>query len=349
MKKPYRAVLVGCGGMSGAWLTPLRDYFSDRVEMVGLVDLFPEAAVRRAQEFGLAGIHTGPSLESALEATRPDLVFNCTIPEAHFATCATALRAGCHVLEEKPLAANLAEGRQLRDLAAAVGRTLAVIQNRRYLAAAVAARQALRDGVIGRVNALYVDFFLGPRFGGFRETMQHPLLLDMAIHTFDQSRFLAGLNARRVFCQEFNPAGSWYSNGASATASFEMAGGAFFSYRGSWCARGFPTAWAGDWRILGEKGTLRWDGEGKIEVERIDGTWDGKSFFEPVEKISISPAPLEKRQLEHAGNIGEFLDALDAGISPQTAAADNLHSMAMVEAAIASSEKGEPVILADDE
>ena len=331
--------------MSGGWLSAVRDHYADRVEIVGLVDLFEKSAVARAAEFGLQGRWIGSSLEEALRATRPELVFNCTIPEAHAATCLTALEAGCHVLVEKPLAGTVAEGRGLGQAAARAGKILAVIQNRRYLPGAVAVRQALTEGVIGTVNALHVDFFLGPHFGGFREEMAHPLLQDMAIHTFDQARFLAGADAQRVVCHEFNPPGSWFSAGASATAMFEMSRGIHFIYRGSWCARGFPTHWAGAWRIIGDKGTLLWDGEESIEVERVDGSWDGKKFVEPVEKITLAPAALEKGQQQHAGNIGEFLDAIDAGTLPQTAAADNLKSLAMVEAAVDSAQRGEAVVL----
>ena len=220
MPRPYRTLLAGCGSISAAWLTDLRDHFSARVEIVGLVDLHIETAKKRAAEFDLAGAWTGTLLDEALAELQPDVMFNCTIPEAHASTCATALRGGCHVLVEKPLAGTVAEAQSLIAIAAETGKCLAVIQNRRYLAGAIAARRALAGGVIGRVHSLYADFFLAPRFGGFREAIAHPLLLDMAIHTFDQGRFLTGLNATRATCHEFNPSGSWFAHGASAIATF---------------------------------------------------------------------------------------------------------------------------------
>ncbi len=340
MKQRWKAVMIGCGGMSGAWLAAVRDHFADRVEIVALVDLRLEAANAKAAEFQLSDAWTGTSLEEALQAKRPDLAFNCTIPEAHAATCATALRAGCHVLVEKPLAPTVEEGRELCRIAAEAGRILAVIQNRRYLTGAVAVRRSLENGDIGAIHSLYADFFLGPRFGGFREEMKHPLLLDMAIHTFDQCRQFLGRNAERITCHEFNPPGSWFAQGASATAFFEMQGGACFSYRGSWCARGSNTAWAAGWRILGEKGTLLWDGEETITVERVTEPWDGKSFVEPVQRLEIPAASLGAAGQGHAGNLGEFLQAVDTGTLPQTVAADNLHSLAMVEGAIESARRG---------
>lgn len=287
MQSVYRTLLVGCGSMSGAWLTPARDHFSDRIEIVGLVDLNLDAARKRAAEFGLDKAWTGASLDTALAELKPDILFNVTIPEAHHATCKAALLAGAHVLVEKPLATTVAEARELLDVSAKTGKLLAVIQNRRYLSGIKAVREALDSGVIGPVHTIYADFFLGPRFGGFRDQMKHPLLLDMAIHTFDQARFLCGRETLHTTCHEFNPAGSWYAHGASAVATFEMTGGVVFNYRGSWCARGHKTSWEASWRIIGENGTMLWDGEDSITVERVTPATAGQGFFEPVESLTI--------------------------------------------------------------
>ena len=334
--------------MSGAWLQNVRDYFSDRVEIVGFVDLNAENAARRAAEFGGGKAQSGISLDAALRDLKPEVVFNCTVPEAHLGTCRQALLAGCHVLVEKPLAMSVAESRELIRLSEQTGCRFAVIQNRRYLPGANTARRALSQGAIGAIHTVCVDFFLAPHFGGFRETMDSPLLLDMAIHTFDQGRYLTGLNPRKATCHEFNPPGSWFAHGASAVAIFEMTGGVVFNYRGSWCAQGFPTSWAGAWRIIGEKGTLLWDGENEVVAERIDGTWDGKAFIQPVGKVTIPPVSLAPAQTGHAGNIAEFLDSLDSGGNPQTVACDNIRSLAMVEAAISSARSGMPSVIADD-
>lgn len=74
---------------------------------------------------------------------------------------------------------------------------------------------------------------LAPHFGGFREEMDNVLLLDMAIHTFDAARYVAGRKPLTVYCVERNPKGSWYRHGASANAIFEFSDDIVFSYRGS--------------------------------------------------------------------------------------------------------------------
>ena len=39
-----------------------------------------------------------------------------------------------------------------------------------------------------------------------------------------------------------------------------MGDGVIFNYRGSWCADGARTSWEAAWRIVGERGSLVWDG-----------------------------------------------------------------------------------------
>ena len=342
MSKYYRVVLVGCGSITKAWLTACREHFSGRVEIVGFVDLRPEAAQARAGEFAPQA-WTGTSLPEALLTLKPDVVFNCTIPDAHLATTTAALEAGAHVLTEKPLAANLAAALSLRATASASGRTLAVIQNYRCVRGARTIRQALSSGQIGRLHTVNVDFFIGAHFGGFRDEMEHVLLLDMAIHTFDASRFFSGADPLSVYCHEFNPQGSWYAHGASAHAIFEMTNGVVVSYRGSWCADGLPTPWNSSWRFIGERGTLLWDGAEGIRAERVTGEWNGKDFHQPVEAVDIPLLPDVPAKAGHAGMIGEFLDALDAAAAPSTAVSDNIHSLAMVEHAILSAKSGRKV------
>ncbi len=66
-----RAVLVGCGAMSKAWLEALRQV--EGVTVSGLVDIDPARAEARAAEFGLHGVVIGSDLEAILDKTKPKL------------------------------------------------------------------------------------------------------------------------------------------------------------------------------------------------------------------------------------------------------------------------------------
>ena len=183
-------------------------------------------------------------------------MIDLTIPEAHCEVTCAALEAGCHVIGEKPMAASLAQARKMIRASEKSGKMFMTSQSRRYDSNLDTAQTILRGGKLGTVSVINCDFYIGAHFGGFRDEMDSPLILDMAIHHFDLARYFTGLDAVSVYAREFNPRGSWYRGDVAATCIFEMNNGAIFTYRGSWCAEGFPTSWNGDWRFVGDKGTL---------------------------------------------------------------------------------------------
>ncbi|MBU1336372.1 MAG: Gfo/Idh/MocA family oxidoreductase [Alphaproteobacteria bacterium] len=342
---PFRAVLAGCGSMSKGWLSAIAEHplLKGRIDIVGLVDLHLPTAQARAAEFGLSEIAIGTDLDAVLATTRPDLLFDVVVPSAREDVVTTGLRHGCHVLSEKPMAATLAAGQALIAQAKAAGRVHAVVQNRRFISGIRRIRRLIESGALGEITALHCDFFIGAHFGGFRDEMEHVLLLDMAIHTLDAARFMAGVAPRAVYCLETNPRGSWYAHGAAANAIFEFDDGIVFNYRGSWCAEGANTSWESAWRIIGTKGTLTWDGEDAFEARTVVGD---TGFFRDLQAIEV-PAPADIDQTHgHASVIAEFLDAIEEGRSPETASNDNIKSLAMVFAAIESARTRQRVLIA---
>lgn len=339
MKTPMRVVLAGCGSISGAWLKPATQM--PDIQFVGLVDKNEEAARNRAAEYKLEGVAIGVDLRKVLKATRPDIVFDCTIPDAHVSVALEALRQGCHVLGEKPLADSLANARRIVKAAEKAGRLHAVIQNRRYDANIRRVRKFIESGAVGSLTSLNSDFFIGAHFGGFRDHMKHVLLLDMAIHTFDAARLLGGGDPVSVYCKEWNPAGSWYDHDASAVAVFTMSNGLVYTYRGSWCAEGLNTTWECSWHAVGTKGSVRWDGAKDMKAQRpVSG---GQGFIVPCEDVPMAEADAEARIGGHAGLIADFVDCVRTGRMPETVCSENIKSLAMVFAAIESAAKGKVV------
>src|SRR5439155_16799517 len=143
------------------------------LEIVGLVDLNRDAAERRASEFGLDRATIATDLAPVLDQTKPDAVFDCTVPEAHVHVTLTALSHGCHVLGEKPLADSMDNARRAVAGAREASKIYAVIQNRRYDAHIRRVRHFLTSGAIGRITTIHSDFYIGAHFGGFRDRMEH--------------------------------------------------------------------------------------------------------------------------------------------------------------------------------
>jgi predicted dehydrogenase len=331
--------------MSKGWLSAIAEHplLKGRIDIVGLVDLHLPTAQARAAEFGLSEIAIGTDLDDVLATTRPDLLFDVVVPSAREDVVTTGLRHGCHVLSEKPMAATLAAGQALIAQARAAGRVHAVVQNRRFISGIRRIRRLIESGALGEITALHCDFFIGAHFGGFRDEMEHVLLLDMAIHTLDAARFMAGVAPRAVYCLETNPRGSWYAHGAAANAIFEFDDGIVFNYRGSWCAEGANTSWESAWRVIGTKGTLTWDGEDAFEARTVVGD---TGFFRDLQAIEVPVTADIDQTHGHASVIAEFLDAIEEGRSPETASNDNIKSLAMVFAAIESARTRQRVLIA---
>jgi predicted dehydrogenase len=331
----YRALIVGAGGMGRAWGRNLKE--CEQTEVVGWVDIRPEVAQEAADQLEFAGIYAGDDLSKAIAETRPDFVVDVTIPEAHRDVTLQALAAGLPVLGEKPMAHSMEAAREMVAASEKAGRLYMVSQSRRY-DPRIHAYRRLIEQEIGTLGILNSDFYIGAHFGGFRDEMPSPLVLDMAIHTFDAARCLSGADAVAVYCEEFNPSWSWYQGDACATAIFEMTGGLRYTYRGSWCSEGRHTSWESEWRAVGPKGTATWDGHSQIVAEVVTQTGGFHSQFETRTPDIAANVPQGI-----AGSLRDFLNALQTGATPMGECHDNIKSLAMVFAAIESSATGQRV------
>ena len=339
MHSELKCVLVGCGSISDTWRRGAADL--EGLTMAGFVDLDLEAARNSAAAWNAAAAQVSDDLEATLRLVQPDVVFICTVPEAHHDVTLTALAHGAHVLGEKPLANNLEEARRMVGAAEAAGRLFAVIQNRRYNSNIRRLRAFLASGALGPLTTVNSDFYIGAHFGGFRDSMPHVLLADMAIHTFDAARYLTATEAQSVYCHEWNPAGSWYEGDASAVAVFQMGGGIVYTYRGSWCSEGLHTSWECEWRIVGTRGSVTWDGANGFRAQVTRGD---EGFMRPLADVALPEIALSPEQTgSHGGLIRDFLRAVREGGSVETVASDNIHSLAMVHAAIDSAARKMPV------
>ena len=330
-----RAIVVGAGGISKAWFRPLK---VERVQVAAVVDLDLARALAAVETWKLAGARASDDLAKTLRETHADFLVDLTVPESHAKVTCAALRAGLHVVGEKPMASSMAEARRMVRASEAAARLYMVSQSRRWDARHEALARAVRAGRLGRLTTVHCDFFLGAHIGGFRDAMESPLVLDMAIHHFDMARMISGKDAVSVWCEEFNPAGSWYKGDAAAHAVFEMTGGVRFVYRGSWCAEGCDTSWNGNWRVIGERGTILYEND---EDPRGEVVAKRRGFRYPKKALKVPPAPMKFTGMH--GALREMLRFLRTGRRPPCECHDNVQSLAMVFAAMESSRKGRRV------
>jgi predicted dehydrogenase len=328
----YRAVVVGAGGISRAWFPPLAE---EKVEVAAVVDLDRERAEAAIDTYALPRAIASDDLARTLRDTDADFAVDLTVPEAHAEVTCACLRAGLHVIGEKPMASSMAEARRMVRAAEKADRLYMCSQSRRWEPRHDAAARTVAGGKVGRLTTVNCDFFLQANFGGFRAEMPSPLILDMAIHHFDLARMMSGADPVAVYAEEFNPPDSWSQGDNAANCIFEMTGGVYFVYRGSWCAKGCPTSWNGNWRLIGTKGTLLYEQDEPAHGEAV--TSKTKGHRGPHRKIRVTKSPIKKTYMH--GALAEMLRFLKTGRAPQTEGHDNIKSLAMVFAAMESSRK----------
>jgi predicted dehydrogenase len=168
-----------------------------RSKLEGLVTHDPAKAARY-------GVPSWISLDAALEAVHPDAVYVATPVALHAAQSIAALRAGAHVLCEKPMALNHADASGMVTVAHETGRTLGIAYYRRMYPKIERARALIEAGAIGRpvfAEATCHSWFYPE--DGARAWLIDPKLAgngplrDIASHRIDVLAYLFG-PARRV-------------------------------------------------------------------------------------------------------------------------------------------------------
>jgi len=201
-----------------------------------------------------------------------------------------------------------------------------VAQNYRYRPFVKTLKKLVASNLYGPPGQARVAFYKAPHFGGFREEMDQPLVVDMSIHHFDLMRHILGVDPISMMGRTWNPDWSWFKGDASAAFILEFGGGVQVIYHGSWCTTGSETSWSGDWRI-----------------ECADGVvvCQNDVIYEPLEEVAIEPMTrTDQDYLLH-----EFYLAVTEGIAPATNGRDNLKSLGMVFGAVKAARAGQIIEL----
>ncbi|MFB7800800.1 Gfo/Idh/MocA family protein [Isoptericola sp. NPDC056134] len=236
-----KVTILGAGAIAGAHVEAVRALAAHGgpggVEVTHVVDVDAD----RAAAFAAAHLvpHHSTDLQALLDAGEVDVVHICTPPSVHLQAAVAALRAGAHVVVEKPAVLSLAEAdalaaaeRQAID-AGLPGRFTQIVQHR-FGAGIQRLRRLLDDGTLG---AAYVaqcdtlwfrtpDYFAVPWRGRF-DTEGGGTTMGHGIHQFDlllavlgpwtEVRAMAGRLARHTDTEDVSTALVRFASGTMAT------------------------------------------------------------------------------------------------------------------------------------
>jgi predicted dehydrogenase len=322
--------LVGCGGIT-SW--HLKAYQAARYNVVAFCDVDRKRAEKRRDEFFPDAVATD-DIKKVLHNGNVEVVDIATHTPVRPPLVEAALRAHKHVLSQKPFVVDLDVGERLADLADRQGVKLAVNQNARWAPHFSYIREAVHAELLGSIDGVHGDVHWDHSWvkGSAFESIRHLILFDFAIHLFDFLTTVMGdVAPRSVYASMTRSATQTVGPALLAQASIE-----------------YPSTQA----------TLVFDGNtrfGRLDRVFVGGSRGAISSSGPnqdKQHVELTTAKgVARPKLKGAwfpdgfhGTMGELLCAIEERREPMNSARNNLASLALCFAAVASAERGEPVV-----
>jgi predicted dehydrogenase len=200
-EKRLSAVVVGTGFIGPVHVEGLR---RAGVHVAGIVGSSPEKSQLAAEQLGLPRGYA--TLDDVLSDPAVDSVHLATPNRLHFAQAAAVLRAGKHVLCEKPLAMTSSETADLVRIAAESARAAGVAYNIRFYPLCHEAAARVADGSLGKilhVTGSYVqDWLLYDSDFNWRVLAEDGgnlrAVADIGTHWLDLVQFIVGRKVSAV-------------------------------------------------------------------------------------------------------------------------------------------------------
>jgi len=337
---PLRMAMVGCGEIAMQNSKAIKA--APNTTIVHAMDLDIRLAKR------LAAVYDAPyttSFEEVLANTDVETVFLAVPHHLHAPMAIEAMKAGKHVIVEKPMANNVADCEKMIEVARETGKILSVCYCQRYSPALIRAKELIEKGAIGRILGTSITFgqvrnesywtvgFTGRAktdWRGSREKAGGGVLIMNLCHILDYFRHLTGLEVKQIFAQ-YATLTHPVEVEDIVSATYQYAGGGIGTLCGSTHVVG---ARMDEERI--------WGSEGQIVLRPIlkfcsQRAVDGYTANRWHEVKDLPPA--REREIF----VQRFAEAVRAGKQPEVSAQDGLAVQRIIEAAYASSQEKRPI------
>ncbi|HUL39438.1 MAG TPA: Gfo/Idh/MocA family oxidoreductase [Methanomassiliicoccales archaeon] len=302
---------------------------SELAELVGVYDVDRALSKKVASRFGVKCFDSIEDLLAQVEA-----VSVCTITTTHFDVASRAIKAGRHLLVEKPFTGSSVMAAELCKMAETEGVTLGAGFVERYNPVVGVAKEAVREGRFGKLIT-----FASRRVSSFPTRIRDVgVILDLGIHDVDVLRYITGGEARSVFAL-----GGLFNN-----SPFEDHANLLIEMGGSVVAF-IEVNWLTPMKV--RKVSLTCSG-GYVQLDYIDQSLEVSSST--IKEYDVSDAfhiPLEtdvrkisvKKEEPLKLELADFLKASASGRAPMAAGRDALNDLKVCEGALASLRSGHKV------
>jgi predicted dehydrogenase len=334
-KKKLGVAVIGSGSIATHRHAP--EYAANpNVEILAFVDRVPERAEKLAKKYGAKSF---TKYEDVLDLKGVDAVSVCTPNALHAPITLAALKAGKHVLCEKPMATSDREAKEMIAGAKKAAKFLMIGHNQRLAPLHVKAKQLLEEGVIGKVITFRTAFaHPGPESwsiegatGWFFDKKQAFVgtMGDLGVHKADLLRWLLGEEIVEVAAMVehlYKPMGDVDDN---AVCLLRTQSGAFGTLTASWTHDpGEDNATV----LFGSKGILRLGADPRFSV--IVELASGEKQYYEIGKMQTNEAGGQS----DSGVIGEFVGSVLGNTPPVISGEEGRRALAIILACLKSAE-----------
>lgn len=347
VSKIYNLGIIGYGGMAGNHNKQLSQG-NVRVRIKGVYDINDER-MQVAKEQGYVAYE---SKEALLSDSDIDIVLVATTNDCHKSLAIEALRAGKHVICEKPVTMSSEELVEIMDTAKECGKVFTVDQNRRFNRDFINVWRTIESGAIGK------PYVIESRVEGSRgmpegwrttKALGGGMMYDWGVHLIDQMMYMTKEKVTNVFCKMYYINYSEVEDNFRLTMTFESGLTAHIEIS----TNNFITH--PRFYVLGTEGTMvvtDWDGTGKVVKKLCDDNSWGTEIKTvkagPTKTMAPrDPSTVQVIELTEPKDVRDNLDPVyeqlvdaiegkELLIKPE----ETLRVMKVMEAAFESAEKG---------
>lgn len=323
---------IGMVGMGGISEQHCKAYSKAGYDVAAMCSRTRSKAVEKKEQFySDSSVDIYTDYQAILERDDIDVVDLLPHPLEREQLIKDAIKAGKHVLSQKPFVVDLRVGKQLVGLAEEHGVKLAVNQNGRWAPHWSYIRHAIDSGLIGQPHGIHFNVDWNHNWIGNTDIndVEHTILYDFAIHWFDILQCFADEPPKKVYAS--------YEPSPSQRADPPLLGQALVEFDSAQATLSFN----GDTKlgpedrtyIAGSKGTIKSEGPDLEEQEVTVYTSEG--YATPELEGQWFPDGFH-------GAMAELLSAIEEDREPDNSARNNVSSLELCYAAVASAEDQEP-------
>lgn len=337
--------LIGCGRISPNHIEAAKN---NHLDFVAMCDVLPEAMKEKEDKFGLEKVNKYTDYKEMLKTEKPELVAIATESGKHASIAIDCIKAGCHVIIEKPIALSIEDADEIIKAGHEKGVIVCANHQNRFNKSVQYIRKALDEGRFGRLShgAAHVRWNRGKSYyeqAPWRGTWAQDggCLMNQCIHNIDLLRWMMGDDIDEVMAYTAQIEHDYLEAEDLGIALVKFSNGSYGLIEGT--TNVYPKNLEETLYIFGEKGTAKAAGTSDNIIEE----WKFADELDDPDEVKkqFSENPPNVYGFGHTPLYGDVIDAIENHHEPLVNGEAGKRALELVLAIYKSASEHRPVKL----